>query len=273
MTEVNAKLSGADFDRGVPIGLVKEGTLLLGHARGEPVILARQGELVHAVGAVCTHYGAPLADGLLVGDTVRCPWHHACFSLRNGGVLRAPALTPIACWRVEQRDGIVYVLEKLEQPPQDAAAAPGAPRSIVIVGGSVAGTAAAEMLRQLGYPGAITMFSTDASPPYDRPNLSKGTLAGTGAAEVMPPRSAEFYRELQIDLRLNVRVARIDTAGRQVELEDGSRQGYDALLLATGAEPCGLNFPGPACRMCTTCAPPSTATRWLPPRRRRSARS
>jgi NADPH-dependent 2,4-dienoyl-CoA reductase/sulfur reductase-like enzyme/nitrite reductase/ring-hydroxylating ferredoxin subunit len=244
MTEVNAKLSGADFDRGVPLGLVKDGTPLLGHAHGEPMIVVRQGELVHAVGAVCTHYGAPLADGLLVGDTVRCPWHHACFSLRNGEVLRAPALTPIACWRVEQQDGLVYVREKLEQPRADAAAAPGAPRSIVIVGGGGAGNAAAEMLRQLGYPGSITMFSTDAWPPYDRPNLSKGGLAGTGAAEVTPPRSAQFYRDQRIDLRLNVRVARIDAAGRQVELEDGSRQGYDALLLATGADPIRLELPG-----------------------------
>jgi nitrite reductase/ring-hydroxylating ferredoxin subunit len=73
MTKVNAKLSGADFDRGVPLGSVKDGTLLLGHAHGEPVIVMRQGELVHAVGAICTHYGAPLADGLLVGSNVRCP--------------------------------------------------------------------------------------------------------------------------------------------------------------------------------------------------------
>ncbi len=101
------------------------------------------------------------------------------------------------------------------------------------------------MLRQLGYAGSITMLSADASPPYDRPNLSKGALAGTGAAEVTPPRSAQFYRDQQIDLRLNVRVARIDVAARQIELEDGSRQGYDALLLATGAEPVRLlDLPG-----------------------------
>ncbi|MEO8921883.1 MAG: Rieske 2Fe-2S domain-containing protein, partial [Caldimonas sp.] len=119
MTEAKASLGGADFARGVPLTSVKDRTLLLGHADGEPVILVRQGDLIHAVGAVCTHYGAPLADGLLVEDTVRCPWHHACFSLRNGEVLRAPALTPIACWKVEQRDGVVYVREKLEHPRPD----------------------------------------------------------------------------------------------------------------------------------------------------------
>ncbi len=245
MTEANAKLSGADFGRGISLASIKDSSLLLGHANGEPVILVRQGDVIHAVGAICTHYGAPLADGLLVGDTVRCPWHHACFSLRNGEMLRAPALTPIACWKVEQRGGVVYVRERLERPRPDVQAAPGTlPGSIVIVGGGGAGNAAAEMLRQLGYSGSITILSADASPPYDRPNLSKGGLAGTGAAEVTPPRSAQFYRDQQIDLRLNVRVARIDVTGRQVELEDGSRQGYDALLLATGADPVRLDFPG-----------------------------
>ncbi len=246
MTEGNEKLSGADFARGIALTSMEDGKLLLGNAHGKPVLLVRQGDLVQAVGAVCTHYGAPLADGLLVGDSVRCPWHHACFSLRNGEVLRAPALTPIACWRVEQRDGFVYVREKIEHQRHDVAAASGAPGSIVIVGGGGAGNAAAGMLRQLGYPGRITMFSADGSPPYDRPNLSKGGLAGTGAAEVTPPRSAQFYSDQQIDLRLNACVARIDTAGRQVELEDGSSQGYDTLLLATGADPVRIDLPGAA---------------------------
>ena len=241
MTEDNAALSGADFTRGIPLTSIKERALLLGHAKGEAVILVRQGDLVRGISAVCTHYGAPLADGLLVDDTVRCPWHHACFSLRTGEVLRAPALTPISCWKVEQQDGIVYVREKLERPQQDVKSAP---KSIVIVGGGGAGNAAAEMLRQLGHAGNITMLSADQSPPYDRPNLSKGGLAGTGAAEVSPPCSVEYYREQRIDLRLNVRVTHIDVAARQVELGDGSRMQYDALLLATGAEPVRLNLPG-----------------------------
>jgi NADPH-dependent 2,4-dienoyl-CoA reductase/sulfur reductase-like enzyme/nitrite reductase/ring-hydroxylating ferredoxin subunit len=244
MTEANAKLDGADFESGIALTSVEDRTLLLGHAHGEPVLLVRRGEQIQAVGALCTHYGAPLADGLLVDDTVRCPWHHACFSLDDGEVLRAPALTPIACWRVEQRDGIVYVREKIAPPNSPAVAAPGAPRSIVIVGGGGAGNAAAQMLRQLGHLGAITMFSADSSPPCDRPNLSKGALAGTGAAESSPLYSAEFYREQRIDLRLNTRVSRIHAVGRQVELEDGSRQDYDALLLATGADPVHLDLPG-----------------------------
>ena len=241
MTEDNAALNGADFALGVPLTSIKEHTLVLGHAKGEPVIVVRQGDTVRAVGAICSHYGAPLVDGLLVDGSVRCPWHHACFSLRTGEVVRAPALSPIACWKVEHQDGVVYVREKLT-PTQEHVQA--TPKSVVIVGSGGAGNAAAELLRQLGHTGNITMLSADASPPYDRPNLSKGGLAGNGAAEVTPPRLAEYYRDQRIDLRMNVRVTGIDVVARQIELADGSRLGYDALLLATGAEPVRLDLPG-----------------------------
>lgn len=112
MSEAKANLSGPDLTHGVALSAITDGAMLLGHAHGEPTLLARRGEEVFAIGAVCTHYGAPLEQGLLVDDTVRCPWHHACFSLRSGDALRAPALNPVSCWRVEQRDGIVYVRER-----------------------------------------------------------------------------------------------------------------------------------------------------------------
>ncbi len=242
MSDAAKPLDGPDFFKGVSPAQVADGAMLLGHVHDEAVLMARRGDELFAIGATCTHYGAPLADGLLVGDTIRCPWHHACFRLRSGEVLRAPALDPVACWRVEQRDGIAYVRERLT--PARTATAPDVPTAIVIIGGGGAGNAAAEMLRELGYAGSITMLSADASPPYDRPNLSKGELAGTGPASVTPPRSADYYRRQHIDLKLNVRVARIDTKSKQVELDDGSRHGYDALLLATGADPVRLSLPG-----------------------------
>ena len=135
MSEEKAKLSGPDLTQGVELSTVPDGTMLLGHAHGEPVLLARRGDELFAIGAICTHYGAPLEQGLLVGDTVRCPWHHACFSLRTGEALRAPALNPVSRWRVEEvrdlarqftpvetRVGAVYVREKLERAAPTSAA-------------------------------------------------------------------------------------------------------------------------------------------------------
>jgi NADPH-dependent 2,4-dienoyl-CoA reductase/sulfur reductase-like enzyme/nitrite reductase/ring-hydroxylating ferredoxin subunit len=235
------KSDGRDLTQGAPLAEIADGGMLLGQVSGEAVLLARRGQELFAIGAECTHYHGPLAEGLLVGETVRCPWHHACFSLRTGEAFRAPALNPVSCWRVEQRDGRAYVREKLEPAPRRASAAQG---PIVIIGGGAAGEAAAEMLRREGYSGPITMLSDDDTPPCDRPNLSKDYLAGNAPEEWVPLRPVDFYREQSIDLRLGTRVAAIDIGAREVRLADGSRCGYGALLLATGAEPVSLEIPG-----------------------------
>jgi nitrite reductase/ring-hydroxylating ferredoxin subunit len=157
MSEQEKKLEGPDFAQGVALADIAGGGMILGHAAGDAVLLARRGQELFAIGAECTHYHGPLAEGVLVEDTVRCPWHHACFSLRTGEALRAPALNPVPCWRVELQDGMVYVREKVE--PTAGGARPThqpAPETIVIVGGGAAGEAAAEMLRREGYSGPIT---------------------------------------------------------------------------------------------------------------------
>jgi NADPH-dependent 2,4-dienoyl-CoA reductase/sulfur reductase-like enzyme len=151
----------------------------------------------------------------------------------------------VVCWRVEQRDGMVYVRERLERAkPRPIPLAARVPRSIVIVCGGAAGNAAAETLRREGYSGGITMLSADASRPCDRPNLSKGYLAGTMSAESNPLRPSAFYGDHGIDLELDTPVAALDVDGRYVRLVDGSRRAYDALLLATGTEPVRLDVPG-----------------------------
>jgi NADPH-dependent 2,4-dienoyl-CoA reductase/sulfur reductase-like enzyme/nitrite reductase/ring-hydroxylating ferredoxin subunit len=245
MSDTAGALEGPDLTSGVPLAEIADGSMLLGQAHGEQVLLARRGGEVFAVGAHCTHYHAPLIDGLLVGDSLRCPWHHACFNLRTGAAERAPALDPLSCWRVEQRSGNVYVGEKLPQSqPQPVPPGPGIPPSVTIVGGGAAGNAAAEMLRREGYAGPITMLSADASAPYDRPNLSKSFLAGSAPPDWIPLRPPEFYADHGIELKLNAAVAAIDVAARQLQLADGSRRAFDALLLATGAEPVRLDLPG-----------------------------
>jgi NADPH-dependent 2,4-dienoyl-CoA reductase/sulfur reductase-like enzyme/nitrite reductase/ring-hydroxylating ferredoxin subunit len=238
-------LAGPDLTKGVAASTIADGAMLLGHALGEPVLLARRDNEFFAIGATCTHYGAPLTDGLIVGDTIRCPWHHACFSLRTGEALRAPALDPVACWRVEQRDGLVIVASKREQEiPRAIEKRAGIPASVVIVGGGGAGNAAAEMLRRLGYAGNITMLSADSSAPCDRPSLSKTYLSGAAGEDSVPLRPLAFYDEHHIDLKLGATVTSIDTANHSVKLTDGSSHAYDALLLATGAEPIRLDTPG-----------------------------
>jgi len=95
-----------DVKAGCPPGYLKDGGMILGQADGEDVIVARRGDELFAGGSFCTHYHGPLAEGLVVGETLRCPWHHACFSLRTGEALRTPALDPMGReWRV-QGDGM-----------------------------------------------------------------------------------------------------------------------------------------------------------------------
>jgi len=238
-----SELTGPDLTKGIDADLVKEGEALLGHADGEGVLLARRGADILAVSASCTHYGGPLAEGLMVGDTIRCPWHHACFSLRTGEAVAAPALNPIACWTVERRAERLFVVGKVKDslPPRTP---PAEPSPIVIVGGGAAGQAAAEALRREGYSGKLTMLSADVAPPCDRPNLSKDYLAGSAPEEWIPLRPPEFFAEHGIELVLGARVTDLDLANRSVVVEGGGRHPFGALLLATGAEPVKLNIPG-----------------------------
>jgi apoptosis-inducing factor 3 len=174
--------NGPDLTGGIPANSLAESVPLLGHVQSEPVILVRRGSEVFAIGATCSHYGGPLADGLVVDDTVRCPWHHACFSLRTGEALGAPALSPVAGYEIVQRAGQVFVTGKRAKPGsvrRVARPGPAAPRSVAIVGAGAAGNSAADELRHLGFEGGITLIDRDQEAPYDRPNLSKDYLAGS----------------------------------------------------------------------------------------------
>lgn len=242
MSSHGRELTGPNLEQGIDASDVSDGGLLVGHVDGQAVLVARRGADVFAVDAHCTHYGGPLADGLVVGDTIRCPWHHACFSLRTGKAERAPALNPLTCYSVSERDGKLYVLGK--RPPEAPRALDSDLKCVVIVGAGAAGNAAAETFRNEGYQGSVTMVGADASVPYDRPNLSKDYLAGTAPEEWIPLRSSEFYEEKGITLLRGARVDRVDAAARSVTLASGEALRYDALLLATGAEPIELSLPG-----------------------------
>ena len=259
------ELKGPDLTSGISINDLADSAMVLGHANGEAVLLARRGEEIFAIGATCTHYGGPLAEGKLVEDTVRCPWHHACFSLRTGEPVGAPALNPVACWRVERAANTVRITGKSERDPLAPSEEPKrgvtrtrakahaanimakserAPEKIVIVGAGAAGNASAEMLRRLGYQGRITLLDAEPDTPYDRPNLSKDYLAGNAPEEWIPLRAGGFHAEHGIDLVHDAQVAALDLPKREVQLANGATYAFDRLLLATGAEPVRLPLPG-----------------------------
>jgi NADPH-dependent 2,4-dienoyl-CoA reductase/sulfur reductase-like enzyme/nitrite reductase/ring-hydroxylating ferredoxin subunit len=238
-----------DLKTGVPISDLSEGTMLCGHADGEEVLLVYKDDKFYAIGAHCTHYGGALSEGLLVGDTVRCPLHHACFSLLSGEALQAPALDPLSTWKVEKVGAKVFVREKLPPPsPKTAisASSQDVPDSVVIVGGGGAGLAAADMLRREGYDGPVTILSADDSPPCDRPNLSKDFLAGTAQEDWIPLRPPEYYTDQKISLVLGSRVTALDVKAKQLHLQNGTTAKFGALLLATGADPVRLKIEGAA---------------------------
>ena len=248
MAEEPKPPAGPDLSKGIK---AKDfgGETLLGHVGDQNVLLVRSGSEIFAIEAECNHYHGPLAEGLVVGHSIRCPWHHACFDLRTGEATRAPALNPLTVWQVEQEGGHIFVRGKREQPkPSNKAsaskAAAGAPDKIVIVGGGAAGFAVADMLRRQEFKGSIVMLSDDAAAPVDRPNLSKDYLAGSAPEDWLPLRPDSFYREAGIDIRLKSNVTAIDTKARQVSVADGSAFAFDRLLLATGAEPVRLPIPG-----------------------------
>ena len=188
-----------DLAAGIPIGELQDDAMVAGRVGEEDVLVVAHGTDLFAIGAKCTHYHGPLVDGLVVGDTIRCPWHHACFSLRTGEALKAPALDPVSCWRVERADGCIFVRERFDHTPQRRLADRRSswPNSVAIVGGGGAGLAAASMLRREGYDRPIAIFSGEARPPVDRPNLSKDYLSGQAKADWMPltPSTVRLFQK------------------------------------------------------------------------------
>jgi NADPH-dependent 2,4-dienoyl-CoA reductase/sulfur reductase-like enzyme/nitrite reductase/ring-hydroxylating ferredoxin subunit len=241
------ELTGPNLNEGIPENELAPGKMIVGHASGEAVLLARSGDEFFAASASCTHYGGPLAEGLLLGEFVRCPWHHARFDLRTGAAIAAPALNDLSCWIVERRDGRVFVGGKRESgKPAPASRVPRALtpiRRIAIIGAGAAGNAAAEMLRREAFDGTITVFDQDSDAPYDRPNLSKDYLAGNAPEEWIPLHPQDFYAQQGITLRLGETVDSIDVGARRLRLLSDESIEYDALLLATGASPIHLDIP------------------------------
>lgn len=235
--------SGPDLATGIPVADLKPGVPIEGHVGEDPVLVVRQGSTVFAVDARCTHYGAPLAHGLVTGETIRCPWHHACFSLRTGEVIDSPAFNGLGRWKVVAENERVTVTERLPASTRVGGGAPSRPDSVVIVGSGAAGTIAAATLRHEGYAGPIHMIDPDRDAPYDRPNLSKDYLAGNAPEEWLPLQPASLENGPPLE-RHSSRVMSVSPGKHTIELEDGTTMGYGVLLLATGATPRRLSMDG-----------------------------
>lgn len=222
---------------GIAASDLGDDAMIAGRVGDEDVVLLRSGGRLCALSGTCPHAGAPLAEGLVVDGTLRCPWHHARFDCATGEAVGAPAFGALDRFAVSEEDGVIRVGAKLPVPQPVAAA--NQPGRIVIVGGGAAGHACAEMLARHGAGSAVTLLSDDADAPYDRTACSKQYLAGkVGRDEIALPVPQGVVVRLATD------VEGIDAAGRFVQVAGGESIAYDRLVLATGAEPLVPPFDG-----------------------------
>ncbi|WP_168210598.1 apoptosis inducing factor family protein [Persicimonas caeni] len=212
------------------------------------VLLTRIDGDYHAVGAHCVHYGAPLANGVLSGNTVICPWHHAVYNVTDGEHIEPPGRDCLNKFEVniEGDEVVVTVPDGAEEhrQPDFGGAAEGDEREFLILGAGAAGSFAAETLRRAGYTGKLAMITYEDDPPYDRPNLSKAYLAGDAEPDWLPLREKSFYKAFDIDLECGRAVERVEVGDKKIIFDDGETRTYDALLLATGGTPRTLDIPG-----------------------------
>lgn len=212
------------------------------------ILLSKINGEFFATGSKCTHYGAPLEDGVLSGETIVCPWHHACFNAKNGDLVEPPARDSLPNFDVEiDKDNVIVKLpddipdsrtpNMMERNPDDKT-------TYVIIGGGAAGNAAAQSMRESGYRGNIVMITQENRVPYDRPNLSKAYMQGEAEEEWMPLRDEDFYKDNGIELKFESKVKDLDTATRTINFEDGERLTYDKVLIATGGVPKELDVNG-----------------------------
>jgi NADPH-dependent 2,4-dienoyl-CoA reductase/sulfur reductase-like enzyme/nitrite reductase/ring-hydroxylating ferredoxin subunit len=206
------------------------------------LLVVRRGDRVCACGNKCTHYGAPLSDGVLRAGEIICPFHGARFSVDNGRMAAAPALDDIPSYEVKVEKGEVFIGSVKERELTKPSGRDS--RTFVVLGAGAAGNAAAETLRREEFAGRVVLITSEPDIPYDRPNLSKGFLSGEDPPEWLPLRSGEFYETAEIELMTGKRVEKLELRDRSVIFSDDESLKYDKLLLATGGKPRLLGIPG-----------------------------
>jgi apoptosis-inducing factor 3 len=225
---------------------LKDGEMKQVAAGGTEILLARVSGKCYAVGAHCTHYGAPLVEGVLSGERIVCPWHHACFNVKTGDLEQPPAFDALLRFdiRIDGEQIFVRVPENApgRRVPRMTKRELQDKRQFVILGGGAAGFMAVQTLREDGFAGRIILISREDRTPYDRPNLSKDYLQGHAEPEWMPLRSDDFFTENDIEIFLDIEVARVDVQTKKITFNDATTLKYDSLLIATGGTPRKLPF-------------------------------
>ncbi|GAA5952022.1 hypothetical protein JCM3765_005172 [Sporobolomyces pararoseus] len=220
------------------------------------ILLSKIKGQYYANSSKCTHYGAPLAKGVLTENgRLVCPWHGACFNVcSNGDLEDAPGIDALQSFKVEIEGSSVYVHAPSDEKAISANRQPGAPKvsiggdeqseqrsSVLIIGGGPGAAHAVEGLREEGFKGTIKVISKEPHLPIDRTKISKALISDPSKIAL---RSADFYKKLQVEFVLDTEATELDLKNSSVKLSNGSTESYENLILATGANPIRLPLEG-----------------------------
>ncbi|XP_012680667.2 apoptosis inducing factor mitochondria associated 4 [Clupea harengus] len=208
------------------------------------ILLVKNEGQFSAVGSRCSHYGAPLVKGTLLGDRVRCPFHGACFNVKTGDIEEYPGLDSLPSYKVKTEDGKVYVTVNTKETKRIREMSHRVPEvchTVVLIGGGPASLVCAETLRQNDYSGRIIMVTKEGLPPFDKPKLSKAMNVDS---ERLLLRPKEFFQQHDIELWMKKEVISVDTEAKTVTMDDNTAQHYDQLLIATGCRARPMACPG-----------------------------
>lgn len=214
-----------------------------------PVLLARSGDDYYALGAFCSHSGAPLAQGLMHKRRIVCPWHMASFDAATGHQCEPPGLDGLTQYPLMIEGGAITVEVPEGSSPHQTAPmvaydANADDRTFAIIGAGIAGQAAAEMLRQEGFQGRIVMITAEPEMPYKRTALSKNYLQGDAGDAPPPLRPATFFEEYGIEVWRDRTVTAVKPDEHSLIFDDGDVLAYGQLLVATGGTARQLDVPG-----------------------------